>query len=135
MQPQELLDTLIKDIEQVAKTETIVGEPMTVGANTVIPVVRLSVGFGAGGGEGRGTDAKTNTEGGGTGGGAGGGIRIEPAAFIVSRGDELSVMAAPGKSGRLAEAFEHVPELIAKFVASKQAKDGKNESAKKDEKG
>lgn len=124
MQAQDLLDTLIKDIQQITKTETIVGEPMTVGANTVIPVIRMNVGFGAGGGEGQGTDAKTNTQGGGTGGGAGGGIRIEPAAFIVSRGDELSVMAAPGKGGRFAEVFEHVPDLVEKLMSARSQKEG-----------
>ena len=130
MQPQELLNTLIEDIERIAKTETIVGEPIMVGSNTVVPVIRLSVGFGAGGGEGQGTDAKTSAQGGGTGGGAGGGIRIEPAAFIVTKGDELSIMAAPGKRGRLAEMFEHLPDLVNKVMEARQTKETSEEKTK-----
>ncbi|UCH27631.1 MAG: hypothetical protein JSV66_08340 [Trueperaceae bacterium] len=121
MQPQELLDALVTNIRQIAKTETIIGEPHQVGESTVIPVIRLNLGFGAGGGEGEGTDSKTNSGGKGTGGGGGGGIKIEPAAFIVSKGSDVSIMAAPGRRGALAEMFEHVPDLLEKVMSSKQA--------------
>lgn len=127
MQPQDLIDTLIKNVQQIAKTETIVGETLRVGTSTVIPVIRLNLGFGAGGGEGEGTDPKSGG-GKGTGGGGGGGIKIEPAAFIVAKGDELSIMAAPGRRGALAEVFEHVPDLLEKVMAArKQAQAGPSE--------
>ena len=121
MQPQDLIDNLIKNVQQIAKTETIIGEPLEVGTSTVIPVIRLNLGFGAGSGEGEGTDPKTGS-GKGTGGGGGGGIKIEPAAFIVAKGDDLSIMAAPDRRGALAELFEHVPGLIEKAMASRQQK-------------
>ena len=122
MQPQELLDTLVHDIQGIVKTETVIGTPITVGDNTVIPVIRMNVGFGAGGGEGQGPNGKGEIQGSGTGGGAGGGIRIEPAAFIVSQGNDVSIMAAPGERGRMAEMFsemfDHLPEMIDKFKES-----------------
>lgn len=121
MQPQDLIDNLIKNVQQIAKTETIIGEPLEVGTSTVIPVIRLNLGFGAGSGGGEGTDPKTGS-GKGTGGGGGGGIKIEPAAFIVAKGDDLSIMAAPDRRGALAELFEQVPGLIEKAMASRQQK-------------
>ncbi len=120
MQPQELLDTLFHDIQTIVKTETIVGAPISVGENTVIPIIKMNIGFGAGGGEGHGPTEKTDMEGSGTGGGAGGGIRIEPAAFIVSHGKDISIMAAPGRQGRLAEMFEHMPDMITKIMESRK---------------
>ena len=122
MQPQDLIDTLMKNIQQVAKTETIVGDPIQVGTSTVIPVIRLNLGFGAGGGEGEGTDPKAGGGGKGTGGGGGGGIKIEPAAFIVAKGDDLSIMAAPGRRGALAEVFEHIPDLLEKVMDARKQK-------------
>ena len=133
MQPQELIDTLIKDVQQIAKTETIVGEPLQVGTSTVIPVIRLNLGFGAGGGEGEGSDPKSGG-GKGTGGGGGGGIKIEPAAFIVARGDDLSIMAAPGRRGALAEVFEHVPDLLEKVMAARKPKEEESVTTTKKEK-
>jgi uncharacterized spore protein YtfJ len=122
MQARELLDAVMDDIQKLAKTETIVGEALSVGDATVVPVIRLNVGFGAGGGEGQGTDPKGANQGTGSGGGGGGGIRIEPAAFIVMQQGEISIMAAPGKGGRIAEAFEHLPDLIGELMASRAGK-------------
>lgn len=136
MQARELLDALMDDIQKLAKTETIVGEPLQVGDATVVPVVRLNVGFGAGGGEGRGNDPKGGGEGTGSGGGGGGGVRIEPAAFIVMQRGEISVMAAPGRGGRMAEAFEHLPDLIGRVMATREGgKGGAKGDAKGDAKG
>lgn len=126
MQPQDLIETLIKNVQQIAKTETVIGEPLQVGTSTVIPVIRLSLGFGAGGGEGEGSDPKSGG-GKGVGGGGGGGVKIEPAAFIVARGDELSIMAAPGRRGALADVFEQVPDLVEKMMAARRESQAKEE--------
>ena len=45
----ELLQGIIGELKVIAKSETIIGEPVTAGDRTVIPVSRISVGFGAGG--------------------------------------------------------------------------------------
>jgi len=120
MLAKELLDGLMEEFRKVAATETIVGEPMTLGDATVVPVIRIAVGVGAGGGEGEGTDPKAEQQGKGTGVGGGGGVRVEPAAFIVMRQGEIEIMAAPGKSGRLAEAFERLPDLVGKVAAAQK---------------
>ena len=124
MLAKELLDGLMEEFRKVARTETIVGEPMQIGDATIVPVIRLAVGVGAGSGEGEGTDPKQDVPGKGSGGGGGGGVRVEPAAFIVMRGGEIEIMAAPGRGGRLAEAFEHLPDLVDKLTSRKGGKRG-----------
>lgn len=124
MSVQELLTNLIQQIETLARSETIIGDPLTLGEHTVIPVTRVSVGFGAGSGEGEGSESG-KASGKGVGGGGGGGVKLEPAAFIVVHGDQLSVMAAPGKKGALSEMFEHLPDVVAKIAAAQAGAGGK----------
>ena len=71
------------------------------------------MGFGSGAGEGTETKGRR-----GQGGGAGGGVGIEPIGFLVSKGEEISFLAA-GKTHGLAAAFEKVPDLIEKIALSK----------------
>jgi uncharacterized spore protein YtfJ len=131
MLAKEFMNGLMAEFRQVAATETVVGEPLVLGDTTLIPVIRISIGVGAGGGEGEGTDPKESSQGKGTGVGGGGGVRVEPAAFIVMRGGEIEILSAPGKSGRLAEAFEHLPDLVAKLAETRKGKE-KEEKAEKD---
>jgi uncharacterized spore protein YtfJ len=119
MVAKEFLDGLMAEFRRVAATETVVGEPMTLGDTTLIPVIRISIGVGAGGGEGEGTESKDAPTGKGSGVGGGGGVRVEPAAFIVLRGDDVQIHAAPGKGGRFAEMFEHLPDLVSKVVEAR----------------
>ena len=112
---EAIIKTLMDEIKTITKTETILGAPINVGNNTIIPVCRIMVGFGAGGGEGEMKDKQ-----GGSGGGGGGGLKVEPAAFIIVKGDEVTVHAA--KPGKLEGLFEHVPGIIEKIQKVKKAK-------------
>ena len=122
MQPSDLLETLAAHVRELAKSETVIGEPMVIGDVTVVPVTRVLVGFGAGSGSGNVDESEKAPKAGGSGGGGGGGVRIEPAAFILLEGGKVSVVAAPAKRGALAEMFEQVPDLIEKIVATQQSK-------------
>lgn len=113
---EQILKALLDEIKTIAKTETILGEPINVGNNTIIPVCRILIGFGAGGGEAE-TKEKKGEAGGG---GGGGGVRIEPAAFIVIKGEEVTVLGA--KPGKLEGLFEAVPGIIEKIQKVKKTK-------------
>ena len=113
---EQILKALLDEIKTIAKTETILGEPINVGSNTIIPVCRILIGFGAGGGEAE-TKEKKGEAGGG---GGGGGVRVEPAAFIVIKGEEVSVLGA--KPGKLEGLFEAVPGIIEKIQKVKKTK-------------
>ena len=48
----EILQGVVGELKDMARSESIIGEAITIGDKTVIPVVKISVGFGAGGGQG-----------------------------------------------------------------------------------
>ena len=125
MEPRDLLEALAAQVRELARSETVIGEPLVLGDATIVPVTRVTVGFGGGSGSGEVNEAAKTEKAGGTGGGGGGGVRIAPAAFIVMQHGEVSVLAAPGKRGALAEMFEQVPDLIEKIVAAQQSKAAK----------
>ncbi|MFH2036146.1 MAG: spore germination protein GerW family protein [Candidatus Zixiibacteriota bacterium] len=104
----EILSSIVGELKDIANSQTVIGQPITVGDKTVIPVVKISVGFGAGGGQG---DA--GEKGGGFGGGGGGGAKIEPSAFIIIDGDHISML--PAKPGKLDALVEAVPGLFGKL--------------------
>ncbi len=104
----EMLSAIVGEIKTIAKSETIIGEPVTLGDKTVVPLVKISAGFGAGGGEG--TDDQKRS---GFGGGGGGGVMIEPAAFLVIDGDKVSLL--PAKSQKIEKIFEAVPDILEKI--------------------
>ncbi len=120
---EQIIKTLMDEIKAIARTETILGQPITVGGATIIPVCRIMLGFGAGGGEGEMEEKK----GGGSGGGGGGGVKVEPAAFVVIRGEEVTVMGA--RPGKLEGLFEAVPGIIEKI---QKARKGKKEEEKEE---
>lgn len=123
----EFMQGLLEEFRQLASTESILGTPMTFGDVTIVPVIRLAVGVGAGGGEGGMESSKEAGAGKGSGVGGGGGVRVEPAAFIVLKGDDVQIMAAPGRGGRIAEVFEHLPDLVSKVVSARKEAGEKDE--------
>ena len=124
----EILRGVVGELREMAKSESIVGDPITVGDKTVIPVVKMSVGFGAGGGQG-----ESEKKGSGFGGGGGGGVMIEPAAFIILDKDGISLL--PAKKGSWESLIEAIPgvavkiaQLKDKFKADKETATGKADS-------
>jgi len=80
---QDVIKASLEHIQHIAKTETIFGDPITVGGVTLVPVSKVSIGFAAGG---AGKDEKSAS-----GAGAGGGINVVPVALISISGDNIRV--------------------------------------------
>ena len=120
---QDILETVLDKLRVLASTETVVGDPIKVGEMTILPVVKIAVGFAAGGGEGT---MELSKGGKGTGGGGGGGASVNPVGFIVLDGEDVRFVNI-GK-GKLDTLFETVPDLLRKFGLSK--KDGKGKKGK-----
>ncbi|MEL7505034.1 MAG: spore germination protein GerW family protein [Cyanobacteria bacterium J06554_6] len=123
---QNVVKQLAEDLKLFAKAETIFGEPIEVQGNTVIPVCKMSIGYGGGGGEGEGADPKKGN-GKGTGAGAGGGVKIEPTALIVVQEGKVSVVGIQAKGSKLEALLEKVPETIEKLMMAKENKKEKTE--------
>jgi len=112
---ENLFDKAVAEIERMLNTKTVVGDPITVEGNTLIPLV--SVGFGFGVGAGQGTEAQ---KGSGQGGGTGGGGGVKPVALIVINADGVRV--EPVKSGT-ASVLEKVAETIGRSTSAKKDQD------------
>ncbi|MCL6446722.1 MAG: GerW family sporulation protein [Armatimonadetes bacterium] len=83
---ESLMKTAMETIKQMVDVNTVVGDPVETPDGTVImPVSRVSCGFGAGGGE-FGPAEKIKSEEGQTpyfGGGSGAGVSVQPVGFLV----------------------------------------------------
>lgn len=78
----------------LAKEQGVLAAPIEVGDTAVIPVSELKVGFGGGGGEGVGegdTGSGQCGKGKGMASGGFGGVKVNPVAFIVVNGDEITL--------------------------------------------
>ncbi len=108
----EILKGVVGELREISRSETVIGDPITVGSRTVIPVVKITVGFGAGGGQGE--DEKNRS---GFGGGGGGGARVEPAAFIIM--DENGISLLPMTKGKWENVIEAIPDIARKISGLK----------------
>ena len=81
----DLMRSTMDKIREMADTNTIVGQPITTPDGvTLIPISRVSMGFGCGGADYGKTQPKD------FGGGSGAGVKIEPVAFLVIREGDLN---------------------------------------------
>jgi uncharacterized spore protein YtfJ len=111
---EKLFKSAMGEIERMLNTKTVVGEPINIEGNTLIPLVSVGFGFGAGGGTGKGK-MKTGESGEGTGGGTGGGGGVKPVALIIINKD--GVRLEPIKGGATS-VLEKVAETISKTAQS-----------------
>ena len=113
---ESLLKTTLGEIERLLNTRTVVGEPITVDGNTVIPLVAVGFGFGAGGGTG--PDPKAaNGQNAGSGSGGGGGVK--PVAVIVAGKEGVRVEAINKGVAPLVQA---VGEVVGKIAERRDEK-------------
>jgi uncharacterized spore protein YtfJ len=113
---ENLLKITIGEIERLLAARSVVGEPITIEGNTVIPLISIGFGFGAGGGSGKNPKA-AGCE--GVGGGSGGGGGIKPVAIIVV-GKE-GVRIEPVRKG-VATMAEKVGEVLGKLAEKRDEK-------------
>lgn len=110
---ESLFGKAVDEIERMLNTKTIVGEPITVDGNTLIPLI--SVGFGFGVGSGEGSDPRKGV---GSGVGTGGGGGVKPVALIVVNKDGVRV--EPIKSGS-PSLLDKVADVAGRFAPGKAA--------------
>ncbi len=102
-----MIETSMNKLREMVDANAIVGEPITTPDGvTLIPISRLSYGFGCGGGD----YGKQAT---GTGAGCGGGVHVEPMAFLVVKDGVTRMLpvASPAVT-TVDRVIELVPELM-----------------------
>jgi len=120
----ELLDVLMRNLKEILSTKTIIGEPVLVGKTTVLPVMKVALGFGAGGG------TPPNVKAGFHGGGGGGGVVITPVGFLIV--EEGRAMMVTPKSSKWDWVVESIPDLIERLAKMKWEHDEKKDSSKEE---
>ena len=115
----EILKQLGADLKNFASSDVVFGEPVELEGTKIVPMSKLSVGYGGGGGEGEGKDSKSGS-GEGYGGGAGGGVKMEPVAVIVVKDGEVSVAKIGKKESKLESLIDLIPEALEKIKGTKE---------------
>ncbi len=108
---EKLFGTAVNEIERLLNTKTVVGDPITIEGNTLIPLISVGFGFGVGSGEG-----KDPSKGAGTGGGTGGGDGVKPVALIIINKDGVRVESIKGGT---ASVFEKIADTVGKVTTGK----------------
>ena len=121
----DLMNTTMEKLREIAKVDTIIGQPIQAGAVTIIPISRLSVGFASGGSDFTSKNQKPEHDN-AFGGGSGAGMSLSPVAFLVVKEDSVRLMpVAPPAANTVDRVVELVPEVIDKvtgFVEKQQEK-------------
>ena len=116
----EILDTLMKNLKEILSTKTIVGEPVQAGTMTILPIMKVSLGFGVGTGAQKSADSKSSS-------GGGGGLSIAPVGFLIIE-DGRAMMLTP-QSSRWDWVIDGIPEMVEKLTKiRREAKTGKQEA-------
>ena len=108
----ELMAETIQKIKEAVDANTVVGQPITAGEVTIIPVSRISLGFGTGGSD--------------FGGGGGAGLKVIPVGFLVVSGTSVKMLpvdtATESPADRLVELIPDLLEQVSKKWEERKAK-------------
>ena len=113
---QGMAESILENINQMVDVNTIVGEPIiTPSGVTIIPISKVSVGFGLGGG-----DFKPSTPEERKcipfGGGGGGALTIPPIAFLTVSGENVKLITIDRNETTVDKALAMAPEMVDKVA-------------------
>ena len=107
---EKMIQAALGQIEGVLDSKSVVGEPITVGDYTIVPLISIGFGFGVGSGTGKSEDF---IRGEGTGGASVGGGGVKPVAVVVIGPEGAKVEALKGATASLVESLaatvKHAP--------------------------
>ena len=107
-----LLKISLEHIKEMIDVDTIIGDAIVISSNVkVIPISRVRMGFLAGGTDISAKIINDNP----FGGGAGGTIFISPIAFLVCKGDEVSVLHLEKDTHLFEKIIDGFPNLTGKL--------------------
>ena len=114
----EMMEASMSKVREMVDANTIVGQPITTPDGvTLIPINKMSFGFGSGG-----TDYGTSAS--KFGGGAGAGVKVEPVAFLVVKDGVTRMLpvSVPAAStvDRVIELVPQVMDRVQNFVDKKK---------------
>ena len=103
-----VIDSLLKNIDHVVSSKTVIGEPTTIGETIIVPLVDVSLGVAAGSSS---NDKKNN--------GAGGfNAKMTPSAVLVIQNGHAKLVSVKNHD-TLSKLVDFVPEVIDKIKEKK----------------
>ena len=122
-----MLENTIAKIRDMVDVSSVIGDPITTADGiTIIPVSKVSVGFGGGGSDY--VSKNVNKQENPFGGGAGGGVKVTPVAFLIIKDGNVRMLpvAAPANTtaDRLVEQVPDVLDRISAFFDARAEKKG-----------
>ncbi len=108
-----MLGVSMEKIREMVDVNTVIGDPITTpdGLATVIPVSRVSFGFGSGG-----SDLPAKSENELFGGGAGAGVTIRPVGFLVIKDGDVKLLQMEDNNKGIGKILESVPDAVSKLM-------------------
>ena len=121
-----MLENTIEKIREMVDVNSVIGNPITTPDGvTIIPISKVSVGFGGGGSDF--VSKNVNKHENPFGGGAGGGVNVTPIAFLIVKEGNVRMLpvAAPANTtpDRIVEMVPDVLDKLTAFIDSKIQKD------------
>lgn len=107
-----VMTSLLKGVDSVLSTKTVVGEAITIGDTIILPLVDVSFGLGAGAG----CQEKKNNGAGGIGG------KMSPSAVLVIKDGHTKLVNIKQQDG-MTKILDMIPDVVDRFTA----KETKNE--------
>ena len=122
-----MLENTIAKLREMVDVNSVIGDPITTPDGvTIIPVSKVSVGFGGGG-----SDFTTKNSSGGEnpfGGGVGAGVKVIPIAFLIVKDGSVRMLPVSAPANTTADrVVDLVPEFLDKvssFIDSRMEKKG-----------
>ena len=112
-----MLDNTIAKIREMVDVNSVIGTPITTPDGvTIIPVSKVSVGFGGGGSDF--VNKNANHQENPFGGGAGGGVKVTPICFLIVKDGAVRMMPVAAPANTTADRIvEQVPDLLDKIAS------------------
>ena len=110
-----MLENTIQKIREMVDVNSVIGNPITTPDGvTIIPVSKVSVGFGGGGSDFVNKTGAENP----FGGGVGGGVKVTPICFLIVKDGNVRMMPVAEPANTTADRIvEMVPDTLDKLTA------------------
>ena len=127
MDISNVVKTVMEQIKETVRSETVVGEPVQAEESVIIPISRVTFGFGVGGGGG-----EDKTKGTGSGTATGCGATIEPVAFVVVSKGKAQLLPLKSREATLTRLIDLIPSILDLLKDMKSGKQKKGEEEDKE---
>ena len=118
---QGLMKTTMDNLKEMIDVNTIIGDPVeTIDGTIIIPVSKVTAGFGSGGTEMSDSGCKSievNSNQYPFGGGTGAGISVSPVSFLVVTKDQVKMLPV-SQMNTVERVLDSVPDVLNKIVDS-----------------